>query len=152
MIVAGLGAAACVYLYFEYQRITRREAAEATRLGSAATLGHPLSRSLIAHVAWSGIVLSLAALPHRPRALGSVPAGRTARLRRLREVGRSPSRSWPWRNPLRRGAGAVRWWTASLRARGVADARAARDWYLLAAVLGLLVAPLLAFTLVSALR
>jgi hypothetical protein len=37
VIVAGLGAAACVYLYFEYQRITRREAEEATRLGSAAT-------------------------------------------------------------------------------------------------------------------
>ena len=30
--------------------------------------------------------------------------------------------------------------------------RASRDWYLLAATLGLLVAPLLAFTLVSALR
>lgn len=47
---------------------------------------------------------------------------------------------------------AVRWWTSGLRARGVADARAARDWYLLAAALGLLAAPLLAFTLVSALR
>jgi len=31
MMVAGLGAAACVYLYFEYRRITRREAAEAAR-------------------------------------------------------------------------------------------------------------------------
>ncbi len=31
VMVAGLGAAACVYLYFEYRRITRREAAEATR-------------------------------------------------------------------------------------------------------------------------
>ena len=50
------------------------------------------------------------------------------------------------------GLSAVRWWTAGLRARGVADARAARDWYLLAAALGLLAAPLLAFTLVSALR
>jgi hypothetical protein len=50
------------------------------------------------------------------------------------------------------GLSAVRWWTGSLLARGVADARAARDWYLLAAALGLLVAPLLAFTLVSALR
>ncbi len=30
-IVAGLGAAACVYLFFEYRRITRREAAEAER-------------------------------------------------------------------------------------------------------------------------
>jgi len=50
------------------------------------------------------------------------------------------------------GLSAVRWWTAGLRRRGVADARAARDWYLLAAGLGLLVAPLLAFTLASGLR
>lgn len=50
------------------------------------------------------------------------------------------------------GLSGVRWWTADLRRRGLADARAARDWYLLAAALGLLAAPLLAFTLVSALR
>lgn len=50
------------------------------------------------------------------------------------------------------GLSAVRWWTAGLVRRGVADARAARDWYLLAGGLGLLVAPLLAFTLASALR
>jgi hypothetical protein len=31
MIAAGIGAAACVYLYFEFRRITRREAAEAGR-------------------------------------------------------------------------------------------------------------------------
>jgi hypothetical protein len=31
MIVAGLGAAACVYLYFEFRRITRRDALEAAR-------------------------------------------------------------------------------------------------------------------------
>jgi hypothetical protein len=31
LMVAGLGAVACVYLYFEYKRITRREADEATR-------------------------------------------------------------------------------------------------------------------------
>jgi hypothetical protein len=31
MIVAGLGAAACVYLYFEFRRITRRDADEAAR-------------------------------------------------------------------------------------------------------------------------
>ena len=35
VIVAGLGAPACVYLYFEYVRITRREAEEAARLGRA---------------------------------------------------------------------------------------------------------------------
>jgi hypothetical protein len=33
-IVAGLGAAACVYLYFEYRRITRRDADEAARHSS----------------------------------------------------------------------------------------------------------------------
>lgn len=32
MMVAGLGAAACVYLYFEFRRITRRDASEAARL------------------------------------------------------------------------------------------------------------------------
>jgi len=50
------------------------------------------------------------------------------------------------------GLSAVRWWTTGLRGRGLADARAARDWYLLAGGLGLLIAPLLAFTLASALR
>jgi hypothetical protein len=50
------------------------------------------------------------------------------------------------------GLSAVLAWTAGLRRRGVADARSARDWYLLAAGIGLLVAPLLAFTLLSALR
>jgi hypothetical protein len=50
------------------------------------------------------------------------------------------------------GLSAVLWWVEGLRARHVADARAARDWYLLAGGMGLIVAPLLAFTLVSALR
>jgi hypothetical protein len=50
------------------------------------------------------------------------------------------------------GLSGVLAWTTGLRRRGVADARAARDWYLLAAGVGLLVAPLLAFTVVSALR
>ena len=50
------------------------------------------------------------------------------------------------------GLSAVRWWTVGLRRRGLADVRAARDWYLLAGGLGLFVAPLLAFTLASALR
>jgi hypothetical protein len=50
------------------------------------------------------------------------------------------------------GLSAVRWWTATLVERGLADERGARDWYLLAAALGMLIAPLLAFTLVSALR
>ncbi|HEX2883157.1 MAG TPA: hypothetical protein VHQ42_01160 [Candidatus Limnocylindria bacterium] len=46
----------------------------------------------------------------------------------------------------------VLWWTTGLRRRGVADRRASRDWYLLAAALGLPVSPLLAFTLASGLR
>lgn len=50
------------------------------------------------------------------------------------------------------GLSAVLWWTRGLRARGVADPGAARDWYLLAAGIGLVVAPLLAFTIVSAFR
>jgi hypothetical protein len=50
------------------------------------------------------------------------------------------------------GLSAVLAWTGGLLRRRVADAGAARDWYLLAATLGLLVAPLLAFTLVSGLR
>lgn len=50
------------------------------------------------------------------------------------------------------GLSAVRWWTRGLQRRGVADGRAARDWYLLAAGLGLLASPLLAFTLASGLR
>ena len=47
---------------------------------------------------------------------------------------------------------AVRWWTAGLVRRGVANRGAARDWYLLAVVIGLAIAPMLAFTLVSAVR
>jgi hypothetical protein len=50
------------------------------------------------------------------------------------------------------GLSAVRWWTGGLRRRGVADAAASRDWYLLAAGLGVVAAPLLAFTLLSGLR
>lgn len=50
------------------------------------------------------------------------------------------------------GLSAVRWWTTGLLGRGLADPRGARDWYLLAGGLGLLIAPLLAFTLASALR
>lgn len=47
---------------------------------------------------------------------------------------------------------AVRWWTSGLVHRGVANRDAARDWYLLAAGIGLVIAPLLGFTLVSAVR
>jgi hypothetical protein len=47
---------------------------------------------------------------------------------------------------------AVRAWSVGLWRRGLADGAAARDWYLLAAGIGLVVAPLLAFTIVSAVR
>lgn len=50
------------------------------------------------------------------------------------------------------GLSAVLWWVSGLRRRGVADARAARDWYLLAAGVGLVVVPLFTFTTLSALR
>ncbi len=50
------------------------------------------------------------------------------------------------------GLSAVLAWVSGLRRRGVADGAAARDWYLLAAVVGVPVTPLLAFTLLSALR
>jgi hypothetical protein len=50
------------------------------------------------------------------------------------------------------GLSAVLAWVSGLRRRGVADGTAARDWYVLAAAVGLPIAPLLAFTLVSALR
>lgn len=50
------------------------------------------------------------------------------------------------------GLSAVLGWVGGLRRRGVTDSRAVRDWYLLAALVGLPVAPLLAFTLASALR
>ena len=43
-------------------------------------------------------------------------------------------------------------WVGGLIGRGVADRTAARDWYLVAAGVGLVAAPLLAFTLVSAFR
>jgi hypothetical protein len=50
------------------------------------------------------------------------------------------------------GLSGVLVWVGSLRRRGVADPAAGRDWYLLAAGIGLAIAPLLAFTIASALR
>lgn len=47
---------------------------------------------------------------------------------------------------------AVLAWVGGLRRRGVANAAAARDWYLLTGLIGLVIMPLLAFTLVSAFR
>ena len=50
------------------------------------------------------------------------------------------------------GLSAVLAWVRRLQQRRVADTRAARDWYLLGATIGLPIALLLAFTTVSALR
>ena len=50
------------------------------------------------------------------------------------------------------GLSAILAWVGGLRRRGLANGVAARDWYLLAALVGLPIAPLLAFTLLSALR
>lgn len=110
-------------------------------------------RSLLAHLAWSGAVaaagiglmgLELAAgcPPGGPLSFGSCEAVRPFALA---VVGLSVVLYVA-------GLTAVRWWTLGLRRRGLADERAARDWYVLAAGLGLLAAPLLAFTLVSGLR
>jgi hypothetical protein len=113
----------------------------------------PLSRSLAAHVAWSGIVLAGAALLIGLELASPCPAGGPLAFGDCREI-----------RPFAIGVvglaaalyviglSAVRWWTAGLRRQGLADAGAARDWYLLAGGLGLVVAPLLAFTLVSGLR
>jgi ABC-type nickel/cobalt efflux system permease component RcnA len=50
------------------------------------------------------------------------------------------------------GLSAVVSWVRQLRRRRVGDPAAAREWYLIAAILGVPIALLLAFTLVSALR
>lgn len=47
---------------------------------------------------------------------------------------------------------AVAGWVRGLARRGVADRGTARDWYLVAAGVGFVAAPLLAFTIVSAFR
>ena len=112
-----------------------------------------MSRSLAAHIAWSGIILAAAGTLAALELTSACPPGGPLAFGDCDDV-----------RPFAVGvvllaagcyvAGltAVRWWTDGLRRRGVADARAARDWYLLAAAVGLVVAPLLAFTTLSALR
>lgn len=112
----------------------------------------PISRSLLLHLAWSGLVLAIAGtlivlelgspcpsggplalgdcLAIRPIGIGVVGLGAALYVA---------------------GLSAVLAWTRGLQRRG-ADPRGVRDWYLLAALLGLGIAPLLAFTIVSALR
>jgi hypothetical protein len=113
----------------------------------------PLDRWLLAHVGWSAIVaagaLALIALelasacpPGGPLAFGDCVAVRPF------AIGVVAFAALCYVVAL----SAVRWWTSGLRRRGVADGGAARDWYLLAATVGLAIAPLFAFTTLSALR
>lgn len=120
--------------------------------GAPPARGH-LSRSLLLHIAWSAAVLVSAGLlvaaeltrpcpPGGPLSFGSCEtlrplATQTVGLGSILYVA---------------GLTAVRAWVGGLQRRRVADPRAARDWYLLSATIGLPIALLLAFTLVSALR
>lgn len=111
------------------------------------------ARALLAHLAWSGLILAAAGTLIGLEIAAPCPGGGPLAFGDCDDV-----------RPFAIGVvglaavlyvsalSGVRWWTGGLLQRGVADRRAARDWYLLAAVLGLLVAPLLAFTLASALR
>jgi hypothetical protein len=112
-----------------------------------------ISRPLLVHLAWSllvvvaaggliGLELSATCPPGGPLAFGDC-----ARVRpfAVGVLGLAAAL-------YVLGLSAVLAWVSGLRRRGVADGTAARDWYLLAALVGLPVAPLLAFTLVSALR
>ena len=84
VIAAGLGAAACVYLVLRVPARHRREA-RGGRREPQHRARPPLSRSLRGPPRLVGVVvLGGAALAHRPRARGSLPAGWPARLRRLR--------------------------------------------------------------------
>jgi hypothetical protein len=119
----------------------------------AASRSTDISRLLLVHLGWSllvvaavgvliGLELSATCPPGGPLAFGDCGRVRPFTLGvvgfgALLYVG---------------GLSAVLAWLSGLRRRGVADGRAARDWYLLAAAVGLPVAPLLAFTLLSALR
>jgi hypothetical protein len=112
-----------------------------------------ISRPLLVHLAWSLVVLAAAGAlialelaspcpPGGPLALGNCAATRplTSQVLGLGAL------------LYVTGLSAVLAWVSGLRRRGLADGIAARDWYLLAAGVGLPIAPLFAFTLVSALR
>jgi hypothetical protein len=108
---------------------------------------------LLAHLAWSGLVLALAGALIVAELSAPCPGGGPLAFGDCAEVRPFATGVVGLAAVLYvAGLSGVRWWTGGLLRRGVADARAARDWYLLAAALGLLAAPLLAFTLVSAVR
>jgi hypothetical protein len=108
---------------------------------------------MLGHVTWSALIVVVAGLLVGVELLAPCPPGGPIAFgdcERVRPFGIGVALTAAVLYVV--GLSAVRWWTTGLQARGVADARAARDWYVLAATLGLLVAPLLAFTLVSGLR
>jgi hypothetical protein len=108
---------------------------------------------VILHVVWSTIVLAAAALALTFEASAPCPPGGPLSFGACAQVR-------PLSMPVTglaallyvAGLSSVLAWARRLHARGVADSRAVRDWYALAASLGLPVSILLAFTLVSALR
>jgi len=105
------------------------------------------------HLAWCGAWLALAALLVGSELATPCPPGGWLSLGACRDVAPFLMATVGLAAALYVGAlSGVRAWTGGLLRRGVADQRAARDWYLLAAGLGLPIMPLLAFTLVSALR
>lgn len=107
----------------------------------------------MAHLAWSAAVLALAALLIGIELTAPCPGGGPLAFGDCTEVRPFVIGVVALAAALYvAGLSGVRWWTTGLVRRGVADNGAARDWYLLAAGLGLLAAPLLAFTLASALR
>ena len=104
------------------------------------------------HAAWSAVVLASTALAIAAELGTPCPPGGPLSFGQcaLRPVA-----------PLVVGLGAVLYviglsavvsWVRRLRRRRVGDPAAAREWYVIAAILGVPIALLLAFTLVSALR
>lgn len=112
----------------------------------------PISRALLAHLAWSAVVLLAAGVLVASELTTACPPGGPISFSNCSLRPFSVAVVVLAAALYVTGLSAVLAWTRRLRRRGLADARAARDWYLLAALLGLPVAPLLAFTLASALR
>ena len=119
----------------------------------AASRSTAISRLLLAHLAWSLCIVALAVgliaveLGAACPPGGPLSLGNCVRLRPL-AIGVVGLAAGLYVLAL---SGVVAW-VGGLRRRGVADPTAARDWYLLAALVGVPVAPLLAFILLSALR
>jgi hypothetical protein len=112
-----------------------------------------MGRQVVVHAAWSVLVLAGAGLLVAAELGSPCPPGGPLAFGSCAEVRPFATGVVLLAAALYvTGLSGVLAWTRSLRRRGVADSRAARDWYLLAAGLGLVAAPLLAFTLASGLR